>query len=274
MTAILSVALAAGMVATVNPCGFAMLPAFLSFALTDGATRSRARVAKVALAMSAGFLVVFAVVGSLVAMGLRAIVSVIPWLALAVGIALLILGLGQLGGKRLLPYLTGPAQVRRDSSMKGMFAFGVAYALASLSCTLPIFLSLIGTAVAASSGSQALLIFLTYGLGMALVVVGITLAVAEGRRSIVERIRSFGRRLDLISGWVMLLAGAFIVWYWVTVLSVGALARGSNPILRWIEETSASITGFIGRNAIAVAIGVTVSVVIWFLLGRRRQGAG
>ncbi len=158
--------------------------------------------------------------------------------------------------------------------MKGMFVFGVAYAVASLSCTLPIFLSLISTAVAVSSAPQVLLIFLTYGTGMALVVVGITIGVAEGRRSIIERVRLIGRRIDLISGWVMLLAGAFIVWYWATELSVGALALGSNPIVRWIEETSASITGFVGRHVTAVAIGVPVLVVIWFGMGRRRQRVG
>lgn len=166
-------------------------------------------------------------------------------------------GLSQVREKRLLPYLPGPRKVRRESSMKGMFVFGLAYALASLSCTLPIFLSLIGTALATASGTQALFVFLAYGLGTALVVSGVTVVIASGRRSVVERIRSFGRSIGFVSGWVMLLAGPFVVWYWATELSVGALAVGSSPVVR-VDELSASITGFVGRNVPPVAIGLAV----------------
>ncbi len=273
MTAILSAALAAGMVATVNPCGFAMLPAYLGFFLAEDSGGSKRSAATVALSVSAGFLAVFALAGTLVAVGFRAIVTAIPWLALVVGAGLVIVGIGQILGKRLLPYLPGPSRVRRESSIKGVFVFGVAYAVASLSCTLPIFLSLVGTAVAASSASQAVLIFLTYGLGMAIVVSGLTVVVAGGRRSVVDRMRSLGRRIDLVSGWVMLAAGAFIVWYWATVLSVGALALGSNTLVRWVDEVSASITGFVGRNVPVVAGVMLVAVLIWFgFETRRRRG--
>lgn len=272
MTAILSTALAAGMVATVNPCGFAMLPAYLGYFLTGEAGASKSRVATVALVISAGFLVVFATAGTLIAIGLRAVVSLIPWLALAIGLGLVVVGLGQIAGKRLLPYVRGPSGARKESSLKGMFVFGVAYAVASLSCTLPIFLSLVGTAVAASSSSQALLIFLMYGLGMAIVVSGLTVLVAGGRRTLVERMRSLGRRVDLIAGWVMLAAGVFIVWYWATALSAGALALGSNPLVRWIDETSAALTGFIARNVLAVALTALTLIAIWLGFESRRRG--
>ena len=73
----IALAFAAGMVATVNPCGFAMLPAYLSYfmGLDNDAPRSRA--AAVASAfhvgsiVSLGFLLVFGVAGLLITAGFR-----------------------------------------------------------------------------------------------------------------------------------------------------------------------------------------------------------
>jgi cytochrome c-type biogenesis protein len=269
MTALLSAAFAAGMVATVNPCGFAMLPAYLGFFLSDGPGRTRRPVGLVAVAVSAGFLVVFTAAGLLVGVGVRAVVTAIPWLALAVGAALVVVGAAQILGKRVLPYLPGPRRVRKDLSLRGMFAFGVSYAVASLSCTLPIFLSLVGGAVTARTVPEAMLAFGAYGIGMATVVSGSTMLVAAGRRSLIERVRSIARRIDAIAGWTMTIAGSFIVWYWATVLTSGAVALSAHRAVRWIDQASAWVTGIVGRNAIPVAVVLLVSAAIVYSLDRR-----
>lgn len=273
MTALLTAAFAAGMVSTVNPCGFAMLPAYLGFFLTDEPGRTHRGAGTVALTVSAGFLAVFTVAGTLVGLGVRVVVAVVPWLALAVGIGLVVVGLAQLSGRRLLPYLAGPGRVGKDRSIRGMVVFGVAYAVASLSCTLPIFLSLIGTAVATRTPPQAVLVFVAYGLGMAIVVSGLTVLVAGGRRAVVNRIRAFGRRVDALSGVIMVAAGVFIVWYWATVLGRGAVALGSADVVRWIDRASAWITGIVGRNAIPLAVVLTTLVVVYARRRRGRRGA-
>jgi len=271
MTALLSAAFAAGMVSTVNPCGFAMLPAYLGFFLGDGSERRP--VGLVAGAVSSGFLIVFTAAGLLVGVGVRAVVTAIPWLALAVGSGLVVVGVAQVRGERLLPYLPGPRRVHKDLSLRGMFAFGVSYAVASLSCTLPIFLSLVGGAVAARTLSEAMLTFGAYGLGMATVVSGVTMLVAFGRRSLIERVRPFARRMDAIAGWTMTIAGSFIVWYWATVLTRGAVALGANRAVRWIDQASAWVTGVVGRNAVPVAVGLLVLIGGAYLSDRRDRTA-
>ena len=65
----LALAFASGMVATVNPCGFAMLPAYLGYFLgLEGQDRdvqaSVSRSLGVGLSVSAGFLVVFGLAGA------------------------------------------------------------------------------------------------------------------------------------------------------------------------------------------------------------------
>lgn len=271
MTALLAAAFAAGMVSTVNPCGFAMLPAYLGFFLSHPPGAGRPPVVAVTVAVSSGFLLVFTTAGVLLAIGIRAVVGIVPWLALAVGVALLVVGLAQLRGRRLLPYLAGPARVSHEGSFKGMLGFGVSYAVASLSCTLPIFLSLVGGAVAARTFTEAVLTFMAYGSGMALVVAGITVLVAAGRRALIDRIRPLGRRIDRLAGWVMTLAGVFIVWYWATVLSAGATALGSSPLVRWVDEISARMTGLLGRNVIAAAAAIIAILVVGYIWERRRQ---
>lgn len=271
MIPLLSTAFAAGMVATVNPCGFAMLPAYLGFFLADDPTREAKRTRVVALSVASGFLVVFTVAGLLISIGLRFVIDAIPWLALAVGLGLVVLGVAQLAGRRLLPSVSGVARVDKKGSVGGMFTFGVSYAIASLSCTLPIFLSLVGGVVAADSLTTSVLAFTAYGAGMATVVTGITFIVAGGRKTIVARLRSFSRHLDKVSGLVMIVAGAFITWYWATVLSGDGVALGTTGVVRWIDEASATVTGFLGRNAVPIAIVVLGAALITWLTSRRRE---
>ena len=269
MIALLSTAFAAGMVATVNPCGFAMLPAYLGFFL--GEDRKADRTGVVALSVASGFLVVFTVAGVLISLGLRAVVGAIPWLALAVGVGLVIVGVAQLTGRRLLPTVPGVSRARKSGSVGGMFVFGVSYAVASLSCTLPIFLSLVGGIVSADSLTTSVLAFAAYGAGMATAVTGVTLVVASGKKGLMARIRRLARHLDTISGVVMTAAGAFIVWYWATVLSGDGVALGATGLVRWIDRTSATVTGFLGRNAGAAAV-VVIAIAFFAWWSRSDDG--
>lgn len=271
MTAVLAAAFAAGMVSTVNPCGFAMLPAYLGYFLANRSTGSVNSVAGVAVAVSSGFLVVFAAAGLLIAWGVRAVVAVIPWLALTVGAGLVVAGLAQLTGRRLLPYLRGPGRIRKAASFRGMFGFGVSYAVASLSCTLPIFLSLVGGAIASRTASQTILTFLAYGSGTALVVTAVTALVAGGRQAVVDRIRPLARHLDVVAGWTMSLAGLFIIWYWATVLSAGAATLGSNRSVRWIDQASAWLTGLLSQNPSLTAAAMVTALLVAYGWARYRH---
>lgn len=265
MSTLISTAFAAGLVATVNPCGFAMLPAYLGFFLGGPDARTAVRTPLVAGSVAAGFLVVFAVSGALISAGLRTVVGAIPWLALAVGVGLVVGGIAQLVGRRLLPSVPGPGRARKDGSVGGMFVFGVSYAIASLSCTLPIFLSLIAGVAAAGDVWLSFAAFIAYGAGMATAVAGLTFAVAGGRQAVVARLRALTRYLDTVSGVIMTVAGGFIVWYWAAVLSVGGVELGSTGLVRWIDRTSAAATGFLGRNSVWVG-GATLLVVVGALL--------
>jgi cytochrome c biogenesis protein CcdA len=271
MTTILVAALAAGMVSTVNPCGFAMLPAYLGYFLGESGDRRALRTGTVAVSVAAGFLTVFTLAGVLIGIGVRAVVAALPWLALVVGVGLVIVGMAQLFGRRLVPYLRGPARVTKRDTPFGMFLFGVSYAVASLSCTLPIFLSLVTGAIASGSPIQAVGSFVAYGSGMALVVVGLTIAVAAGRRTIIARIRPLAARLDRLSGWIMTVAGLFIVWYWATVLVAGSSFLGQTGVVRTLDGWSGTATRFIGDRPLVVGVALVALITIRSGVRRRRS---
>ena len=251
MTALLATAFTAGLVATVNPCGFAMLPAYLGFFLGQDATRGDAL--RVGAIVSSGFLLVFAASGLVVAAGVTVLADVVPWLAIVVGIGLIGGGIFYLRGRYLtvrLPALRG----RKTSDAWSLFVFGVSYAVASLSCTIGAFLALVGVTFTQASFGGAVLAFTVYGLGMSLVLVAITVAVALGRDSLLQRLRSASRHVTTFSGWIMIASGVFILWYWVTILRAGAAEAGSQTAARAVESLSASVTSFIGARPITVGL--------------------
>ncbi len=219
---LLAYAFSAGMVATVNPCGFAMLLAYISFYLATEDDRPLGEVARlwrallVGTVVTAGFVVLFALAGTLISLGAYILVTAMPWIGFFIGLALIVLGLWLLAGNHLsipgLPTL----QARRQRSLRAMFLFGVAYGLASLSCTLPVFLIVVGTAFTQQGVAQGLGQFLAYGLGMGAVLMGLTVGLALFREVALTSVRRVMPYVERASALLLTAAGAYIVYYWLT----------------------------------------------------------
>jgi cytochrome c-type biogenesis protein len=223
-------AFGAGMVAAGNPCGFALLPAYLALYL-GGREPERmpssslvllARAARVGLTMSAGFALLFGAAGLLLGFAATALVRLLPWVGLVVGVALVAVGarltarptLYASVGERIADRLGGRA---RRGGAGGYFIYGLAYGAASLSCTLPIFLAVVGSAVTSADYGPATLQFLLYALGMGVVVIGVTLGVALFRDAVLTRTRKAMRYAEPAGAALLLLAGAYIMYYWLTL---------------------------------------------------------
>lgn len=226
----LGYAFAAGMVAAVNPCGFPLLPGYLALYLgggeAEGGRRSGTlrlvRAARVGLTMSAGFTLLFATAGLLLGVVATTLVRLFPWLGLAVGVVLVAVGARLLGGN-LLYASTGERMADRlrgrapRTGTTSYFVYGIAYGSASLSCTLPIFLAVVGSAFTSGDFLAATTQFILYALGMGAVVIGVTIAVALFRDSLVKRAQAAMRYVQPASAALLLLAGAYIIYYWLTL---------------------------------------------------------
>lgn len=272
----LAFAFTAGLVATVNPCGFAMLPAYLSYFLgVEGASGRDARASVgralgVGAVVSAGFLVVFAVAGSLVTAGIRSFVEWVPWVALAIGLGLVALGVAVLLGVRLSPALPKLDKGGTDRGIGSLFLFGVSYAVASLSCALPVFLVVAGT-VTRSNLVSGIVAFLAYGLGMSLVLVTLTVAIALARQSLVRVLRAAVRHVDRVAGVMLVAAGAYIAYYWASELDrdpgegtpagpIAVVYDWSSSAAEWVDRA--------GGTRIGLALAAVVGLAVVFVLSR------
>jgi hypothetical protein len=100
--------------------------------------------------------------------------------------------------------------------MRGYAAFGFAYGAASLGCTLPLFLALMGTATAARGWGNSLIAFVLYGAGMASVLGVLTVAAGVVSFGILSRVRGLVRIVSGLGAGLLLLSGGYVVYYWLT----------------------------------------------------------
>jgi cytochrome c-type biogenesis protein len=278
-------AFTAGMVATVNPCGFAMLPAYLSYFLgmedRSGSPRAGVyRALAVGLAVSAGFMTVFFLIGVPFAglyrttdLGLR-----LPWVTLVVGLGLAALGVAMLRGFE--PAIRLPKMSRGTGSreLPTMFLFGVSYAVSSLSCTIPLFMTLVASSFVARDATGGMAAFLAYGAGMALVLMALTLAIALARQGLVHSLRRLLPAIHRIAGALLIVAGLYVAyfgWYEARLLAgdqpggPGDAASAANDALRrWIVESGATRVGLVLLAAIVLAVLVATG---WRSAGSRGQ---
>ena len=221
-------AFAAGMVSTVNPCGFMMLPAYLGLYVgTQDVEEQRPNLTKrlfkastVSVAVGMGFVVLFGTAGIIISAGAQSIVDWFPWVGLGVGGVLTIAG-GYImsGGKLYTSFATQTASKigdPRDASMKGYFLFGLSYATASLSCTLPIFIALISSSLATGTFVDAAGQFFVYALGMSFVITVLTLSLAMAQNQVSTGLKKILPHTNMISSVLLLVAGGYIVFYWLT----------------------------------------------------------
>jgi cytochrome c biogenesis protein CcdA len=214
-------AFAAGMVASVNPCGVLMLPGYVFYQMQgEGARSSSARRALrgllLATVVTSGFVLVFAAVGGVVAAGGQFLVRAFPYVGLIVGFAMVGLGLWILVTDKTLSILsTSRVTVDRRRTLGNAFLFGLAYAIGSLSCTLPIFLVVVSTSLTGGGFLTSFGQFIGYALGMGIIIFVVTLGAALFRRAMGRWLRLITPHIHRVTAMFAIGAGAYLVYYWI-----------------------------------------------------------
>ena len=270
-------AFAAGMIATVNPCGFVMLPAYLAFFVgaDAGSADERPPVTRALLVgavVSAGFLTVFAVIGALVSTTAVTVGQYSPWLTIAIGAALAAGGVAVLAGwqpKLALPRLDKGGRTRQ---VRSMYLFGVSFAIASLSCTIGPFTAIVATTFARMTVLDGILSFIAYGIGMSAILLIVTMAVALAREGFTSWLRSAMPVIERLSGAIMVLAGTYLVWYGIYEVRlvlrgeqnarrgpVGHITELSSTLSNWLQ--SFELIEVVLVLGIVVCVGVLVALL-------------
>jgi cytochrome c biogenesis protein CcdA len=165
------------------------------------------------LLVTLGFLAIFGTAGLVISAGLRVLVRWMPLAGLLAGVLLVLLGLWLLAGKSL-PFALPTMDVDlRARNFKTVFLFGVAYAFASLSCTLPVFLVVVGTSLTTESLGASTAMFLSYAAGMAVVLMSVAIGAALLKGTVTEWFRGLLPYVNRIGAVMLIIAGVYLIWY-------------------------------------------------------------
>ncbi|KHO20602.1 cytochrome c biogenesis CcdA family protein [Mycolicibacterium setense] len=272
---LVGLAFGAGLVAALNPCGFALLPGYLALVVRGASARGpltavgRALVAT--MVMTAGFVAVFGTFGLLTVAAASTVQRYLPYVTLIIGAVLMVLGVWLLAGRRLgllLPDAvaghTGWAPTARLGSMAG---YGVGYAVASLSCTVGPFLAVTGATLESDTALHRAAVFAAYAAGFALVVGVLAVATALAGTAVVDRLRRLVPYISRISGALLIAVGAYVAYYgWYEVQLFSAAGNPDDPVIAAAGRLQGTLAGWVHRHGAwpwVLALLVLLAVGLW-----------
>jgi cytochrome c biogenesis protein CcdA len=260
-TAALGFALGAGLVAALNPCGFAFLPGYLGLVIAGGgADTSRAaavaRALAATVAMSAGFLTVFGVFGLVVSPLIASAQKYLPFATVVIGVLLAALGVWLLAGRDITVIMPKVVGGHPTAQLRAMYGYGVGYAVASLSCTVAPFLAVIGTTFNRGSALTGTLAFVAYAVGMSITVGVAAVAVALAGASAAGAFRRILPHIGRIVGAIVLVTGLYVTYYGYYEIRLFFTDAGpDDPVI----EAAAAVQSWLA--------GLVHTLGVWWLLG-------
>ncbi|NUT92629.1 MAG: cytochrome c biogenesis protein CcdA [Saccharothrix sp.] len=275
MTEGLLLALVAGMVATVNPCGFAMLPAYLALVVQGNQGGSRVgRALGAAAVMTAGFVVVFGVFGLAIAPVAASVQRYLPFITVLIGVALVVFGVLLVAGKTISLMVPKPTKGAPTARLGSMFGYGIAYAIASLSCTIGPFLAVVGTTLSGADFVEGVAAFLAYALGMGLVVGVLAVGATLTDNVLATRARTLLPRVSRIGGVLLTVVGLYVAYYGVYELRLFfGDADPADPVVDFAGVVQGALVDAVTAVGPWPFVAVLLLLVAAGVVGIRRRGA-
>jgi cytochrome c-type biogenesis protein len=271
-TATLSLAIVAGVLATFNPCGFALLPAYMGMiaAANEGRSKSRALIGglRFASGMTVGFILLFGTFGLVFAPFASAISRYLPIVTIVVGILIVVLGFWLLLGRKVG---NGAGLIKGWSPGESWFSqvgYGLTFAIVSLSCTLGPFLAVTGASIRSIDFFGIVFTFVAFALGMGAAVSVIAVATALTGSQISVWMRSKSEVISRVTGSLVILAGLYVAWFGWFEWRVNSGEQIGDPIIgavtdaqSWVVNTLSSYSGIVIVIVLLIAvIGVAVLI--------------
>jgi len=265
-----------GLVASINPCGFVLLPTYLMYFLgVSAGSETRAPIRRALLVgsmVSAGFFSVFLAIGAATQYWTQSLLDNAKYATAIIGIAFVILGIAMLFGFKVPIFTPGVASAKQDRTLRSMFVYGIAYAVASLGCTLPLFIATLFQTGRRAGYAAGIANVVAYAVGMALVVISLTLALATANMGFVRWLKSKMQYVEMVSGAFVLLSGLYLLWYfyWVDVKD------DDDPITAAISDLQQNAQTWLHNNwrVVAIVLGGLVLLGIAYTALREKGSGG
>jgi len=267
-----------GVLAAVNPCGFVLLPTYLLFFLGTreepnlGTSERLGRALKVSAGVSIGFLGVFFVIGVISRLFTQWIELNAKYAALVVGVVLIGGGARMLTGwtpKFATPEIGGTS----EKTFRATVVYGVAYAVASIGCTIGFLTTAIFGSIAINGFVSGVISILLYGIGMAMLVTALTVSLAFAKTGIVTVIKNRLGVIQRLAALLVTLTGLYLVLYWYAAIS----ETRSTAIVSRIERWQTKVASFLQeQGAPRLVLVMTAIVALAVLVSRagKREKVG
>lgn len=271
----LSLAFVAGVVAALNPCGFAMLPGYLALVAQGGRAGpgpGLVRAVTATVVMALGFATVFAGFGVLAVSVADLVQRYLPVATLVIGVVLVIIGISQVLNRPLvsLRLIGASARGAPDGRLGSMFGYGIAYALVSVSCTIAPFLAVTGIGlrdkdIAASVGYLG-----AYVAGFAALVGVLAVTAVVSGAAVADRLRGWTRWAPTVGGVLLVIAGLYVAYYGGYELRMRG-SIGADPVIAWAGRIQQQLAGWAYRQPWPIAIAAGAAAVVAVILGIRNR---
>ncbi|MFM7336854.1 MAG: cytochrome c biogenesis CcdA family protein [Actinomycetota bacterium] len=267
-----------GVLAAVNPCGFVLLPTYLLFFLGTreepnlGTSERLGRALKVSAGVSIGFLGVFFVIGVISRLFTQWIELNAKYAALAIGVVLVVGGVRMLTGwtpKFATPEIGGTS----EKTFRATVVYGVAYAVASIGCTIGFLTTAIFGSIAINGFVSGVISILLYGIGMAMLVAALTVSLAFAKTGIVTVIKNRLGVIQRLAALLVTLTGLYLVLYWYAAIS----ETRSTAIVSRIERWQTKVASFLqeqGAPRLVLVMSAIVALAVLVSRAGKREKVG
>lgn len=279
---LVGLAFGAGLVAALNPCGFALLPGYLALVVRGPDETAWPRAVRRALlatvAMTAGFVAVFGLFAALTVAVASTVQRYLPYVTVLIGLVLLGLG-GWLLAGRHLGLLVGDTLTRHvnwapTARLGSMFGYGVGYAVASLSCTVGPFLAATGAGFRSGTPLRGVAVFGAYAAGFMVIVGALAVAAASASTVVVDRMRRIVPYVNRISGALLIAVGAYVGYYGLYEIRLfGGSGSPDDPVIAAAGRVQGTVAGWVHQHGawpwLAALAALAVTAAVWRLTVRR-----
>jgi cytochrome c biogenesis protein CcdA len=272
-------AFAAGLVAALNPCGFAMLPGYLALVVRGDVNGERGdvltalgRAVAATAAMALGFIAVFGTFALLTVTAASTVQRYLPYVTVVIGVVLVALGIWLLVGRDFAALIPAAhARWAPTARLGSMFGYGLSYALASLSCTVGPFLAATGMAVKGGA-HLGVLVYVAYAAGFTLVVGALAVAAALASSAVAERMRRIIPYVNRISGALLVVVGLYVSYYGLyEVRLFTAGGDPDDPLIAAAGRLQGALAGWTHRHGAWPWVAARVVLACFALLAAWRS---
>ena len=211
----------AGLVAFFAPCSFVLLPGYITYYISQYSKDDKKRSIAInllqgfifGLIASLGFFTVFGLAGfGVIAIG-QFIKQFIPWIVVITGAILVVVGILMFFGKNFLFFQVPKINIVQHNEKLGIYLFGIVYAVGSLGCVFPIFLSIVIQGIASGTFIDGAYTILAYVLAMSLVMTAITALTFATKYIVFKKIEKSMPYIHKLSAIILVIAGIYMIYY-------------------------------------------------------------